>query len=88
MLIFGFSLILGVVGYYTALISLANSIVKTDNFTDFIRSVQSKVYALVTVTFCMWLLFDIRLFLAYAMSYIITLCMVDYKHTYDELLKD
>lgn len=82
------SFVLGILGHYTALLSVAKAIINTKTYTEYIRYIQANVYALITVAVSLWMIFDIKLFLAYGIAYMITLCLIDYENTYDEFLKD
>lgn len=81
-------LILGIIGHYAALISVAESVIASNSFRDFIKKVQQKFYSLTIVVIIFSMFFDTGFFMALATTYVLTLCLIDYEDTYDNLLKE
>lgn len=82
------SFVLGYVGQQTALLTVANACIDAKSFQQFVSSIESKVYALITVSIALWFFMDVRLLMAYGIAYMITLCLIDYENTYDRFLND
>jgi hypothetical protein len=80
--------ILGIIGYYAALISVGRSVVSSSSFEEFIKSIQQKVYALILVVLGFWVFLDATLLISLALTYMLTLCIVDYEHTYDNFMEE
>lgn len=85
--IIGFGL--GLISYYSALISVGHAIHKSKSFKDFINLLLYKVYAVISVVIFFWLIgSNITLLIAAGTTYLITLSFIDYEQSYENVLKE
>lgn len=85
--IIGFGI--GIVAYFSALISVANARINTTTFDAFVKHILFNVYALILIVFLFHMLGkNISFLLAFCIPYFGTLCFIDYEDTYDNFVKD